>query len=110
MISQGKQYLTTAWWLSFWPGLAIILTTLSLNLLSNWMRIALDPVQRWRLEMRGTRMAEHLLGVRNLSVDFHRRLAPSTPCAMSAFIWTGARRWPFLGESGSGKSVSRRRS
>lgn len=53
MISQGKQYLTTAWWLSFWPGLAIILTTLSLNLLSNWMRIALDPVQRWRLEMRG---------------------------------------------------------
>lgn len=55
MISQGKQYLTTAWWLSFWPGLAIILTTLSLNLLSNWMRIALDPVQRWRLEMKGRR-------------------------------------------------------
>lgn len=53
MISQGRQYLTTAWWLSFWPGLAIILTTLSLNLLSNWLRIALDPVQRWRLEMRG---------------------------------------------------------
>lgn len=53
MISQGRQYLTNAWWLSFWPGLAIILTTLSLNLLSNWLRIALDPVQRWRLEMRG---------------------------------------------------------
>ncbi|QEU08497.1 ABC transporter permease [Paracoccus yeei] len=53
MIAQGKQYLTNAWWLSFWPGLAIILTTLSLNLLSNWLRIALDPVQRWRLEMRG---------------------------------------------------------
>jgi peptide/nickel transport system permease protein len=52
MIAQGKQYLTNAWWLSFWPGLAIILTTLSLNLLSSWMRIALDPTQRWRLEMR----------------------------------------------------------
>lgn len=52
MISQGRQYLTTAWWLSVWPGLAIILTTLSLNLLSNWMRIALDPTQRWRFEMR----------------------------------------------------------
>lgn len=52
MISQGRQYLTTAWWLSFWPGLAIILTTLSLNLLSSWMRVALDPTQRWRLEMR----------------------------------------------------------
>jgi peptide/nickel transport system permease protein len=53
MISQGRQYLTNAWWLSFWPGLAIIMTTLSLNLLSNWLRIALDPVQRWRLEMKG---------------------------------------------------------
>ena len=53
MISQGRQYLQNAWWLSFWPGLAIILTTMSLNLLSNWMRIALDPVQRWRLEMKG---------------------------------------------------------
>ena len=50
MVAQGRPYLTTAWWLSFWPGMAIILTTLSLNLLSNWMRTALDPVQRWRLE------------------------------------------------------------
>lgn len=55
MISQGRQYLTNAWWLSFWPGLAIILTTMSLNLLSNWLRIALDPVQRWRLEMKGSK-------------------------------------------------------
>ncbi len=55
MISQGRQYLTNAWWLSFWPGLAIILTTMSLNLLSNWMRIALDPVQRWRLQMKGSK-------------------------------------------------------
>ncbi|SMC77817.1 ABC transporter permease [Primorskyibacter flagellatus] len=51
MVSQGRPYLTTAWWLSFWPGLAIVLTTLSLNLLSNWMRTALDPQQRWRLEI-----------------------------------------------------------
>ncbi|WP_174803764.1 ABC transporter permease [Martelella limonii] len=51
MVSQGRQYLTTAWWLAFWPGLAIILTTMSLNLLSSWMRIALNPTQRWRLEI-----------------------------------------------------------
>ncbi|MCF2906476.1 ABC transporter permease [Octadecabacter sp. CECT 8868] len=51
MVSQGRPYLTTAWWLSFWPGLAIILTTLSLNLVSNWLRTALDPAQRWRLEI-----------------------------------------------------------
>jgi peptide/nickel transport system permease protein len=51
MVSQGRPYLTTAWWLSLWPGVMIVLTTLSLNLLSNWMRTALDPVQRWRLEI-----------------------------------------------------------
>ncbi len=51
MVSQGKNYLQAAWWLSFFPGLAIMLTALSLNLLSSWIRIALDPVQRWRLEV-----------------------------------------------------------
>lgn len=51
MVSQGRPYLMTAWWLSFWPGLAIVLTTLSLNLLSNWLRVVLDPQQRWRLEI-----------------------------------------------------------
>ncbi len=50
MVSQGRPYLIKAWWLSFWPGLAIVLTTLSLNILSNWLRVALDPAQRWRLE------------------------------------------------------------
>ncbi|WP_227819966.1 ABC transporter permease [Marinobacterium aestuarii] len=51
MIAQGRAYLNQAWWLAFWPGIAIILTTMSLNLLSGWLRIALDPLQRWRLEM-----------------------------------------------------------
>jgi len=55
MVSQGRPYLTTAWWLAFWPGLLIVITALSLNLLSNWMRIALDPNQRWRLEARSTK-------------------------------------------------------
>jgi peptide/nickel transport system permease protein len=55
MVAQGRPYLTTAWWLSFWPGLVIILTALALNVLSNWMRIALDPTQRWRLEIGGRR-------------------------------------------------------
>jgi peptide/nickel transport system permease protein len=53
MVAQGRQYLANAWWLAFWPGLTIILTTLSLNLLSGWLRIVLDPAQRWRLEIGG---------------------------------------------------------
>jgi peptide/nickel transport system permease protein len=55
MVAQGRNYLGLAWWLAFWPGLAIMLTTLALNLLSSWMRIATDPVQRWRLEVADAR-------------------------------------------------------
>jgi peptide/nickel transport system permease protein len=51
MVAQGRGYLASAWWLAFFPGVAIMLTTLALNLLSGWMRIATDPVQRWRLEV-----------------------------------------------------------
>lgn len=50
MVAQGRNYLTQAWWLAFFPGLMIMLTTLSANLLSNWLRLITDPVQRWRLE------------------------------------------------------------
>jgi peptide/nickel transport system permease protein len=52
MVAQGQSYLGTAWWVAFWPGLAITLTAMSLNLLANWVRIVSDPVQRWRLETR----------------------------------------------------------
>ena len=51
MVAQGRNYLSSAWWLAFWPGLMIMLTTLALNLLSAWVRVAADPVQRWRLEL-----------------------------------------------------------
>jgi peptide/nickel transport system permease protein len=51
MVAQGRNYLSSAWWLAFFPGLAIMLTTLSLNLLSGWLRTVTDPAQRWRLEM-----------------------------------------------------------
>jgi len=50
MVAAGRNYLTNAWWLAFWPGLAIVLTAMSANLLSNWLRIAIDPALRWRLE------------------------------------------------------------
>jgi peptide/nickel transport system permease protein len=51
MVASGRQYLQNAWWLSFFPGLFIMLTTLSLNLLANWLRTATDPQQRWRLSI-----------------------------------------------------------
>lgn len=36
MVSSGQPYITSAWWLSVWPGFAILLTALSLNLVANW--------------------------------------------------------------------------
>jgi peptide/nickel transport system permease protein len=55
MVAAGRNYLQTAWWLAFFPGLAIIITTLSLNILAHWARTAADPQQRWRLQLSLTR-------------------------------------------------------
>lgn len=43
MLIAGKQTLGTAWWLSAFPGLAILLTVLGYNLLGEGIRDALDP-------------------------------------------------------------------
>lgn len=43
MVSDGRLYLTTAWWVSTFPGLAIALTVLSLVFLGDWLRDRLDP-------------------------------------------------------------------
>jgi peptide/nickel transport system permease protein len=48
MIAQGRDHIRSAWWLVALPGLAIMLTALSLNLLAAWVRTITDPVQRWR--------------------------------------------------------------
>lgn len=50
MVATGRNFLTSAWWLAVFPGLAILLTALATNLLSNWLRIATNPMLRWRLE------------------------------------------------------------
>jgi peptide/nickel transport system permease protein len=50
MVAQGRNYLNIAWWLAFFPGLMIMVSTLSANILSNWVRMVSDPVQRSRLE------------------------------------------------------------
>lgn len=48
MLSQGRAYATSAWWLIMFPGVAILLTALSLNLIASWARAVTDPVTRWR--------------------------------------------------------------
>jgi peptide/nickel transport system permease protein len=46
MVSDGRSYMSTAYWVSLWPGLAIMLVVLSCNLLGDWLRLRLDPKLR----------------------------------------------------------------
>lgn len=46
MIDKGREYLGTAWWISLFPGLALMLTVLSVSLIGDWLRDALDPTLR----------------------------------------------------------------
>jgi peptide/nickel transport system permease protein len=42
-LSEGRNYMAVAWWVSTFPGLAILLTILSVNLLGDGLRDTLDP-------------------------------------------------------------------
>ncbi|MHB1646314.1 MAG: ABC transporter permease [Candidatus Acididesulfobacter diazotrophicus] len=43
MLSRGKTYIMIAWWLTLFPGIAILMTVLSFNLMGEAVRDALDP-------------------------------------------------------------------
>jgi peptide/nickel transport system permease protein len=43
MLSAGRKYLTNAPWIAAFPGLAIMFTSLGMNLLGDWLRDVLDP-------------------------------------------------------------------
>jgi peptide/nickel transport system permease protein len=45
MVAEGREYLTQAWWVTFFPGLAIMATAFAANVLSNHYRTATDPLQ-----------------------------------------------------------------
>ena len=46
MLRDGQRVLQSAWWLALFPGIALVLTVLTLNLLGDAMRDALDPRAR----------------------------------------------------------------
>jgi len=43
MLSSGRDYLMTAWWIAIIPGIVIFLTTLCMSLVGDWVRDNLDP-------------------------------------------------------------------
>ncbi|WP_138466660.1 ABC transporter permease [Poseidonocella sp. HB161398] len=52
-IANGKNYMLLAWWPITFPGLAIALTVLSINLFANWLRVTTDPAEREKRHARG---------------------------------------------------------
>jgi peptide/nickel transport system permease protein len=48
MVAEGREYLSSAWWLATLPGLCILLTCLAANLMGDWLRQRLDPKFRQR--------------------------------------------------------------
>ena len=43
MIAQGQKFLTSTWWMSIMPGVAIFLIVMSFNFLGDWLRDRFDP-------------------------------------------------------------------
>ena len=41
--AEGRGFLSSAWWISTMPGIALALTVLAFNLLGDWIRDAMDP-------------------------------------------------------------------
>lgn len=64
MLADGREYVTDAWWLSVFPGVAIMLAALSFNLLGDGLRDVLDPTQRTsrRRPARARQTAEQATG------------------------------------------------
>jgi peptide/nickel transport system permease protein len=48
MIGEGREYLNTAWWIAIVPGIAIVVTTMTISLIGDWLRDVLDPTLRAR--------------------------------------------------------------
>ena len=43
MVSDGRDFLTTAWWVSVFPGIAIAVTVVGFVLMGEWLRDRFDP-------------------------------------------------------------------
>lgn len=48
MVSDGRNYIQANWWIATFPGLAIVITVLGINLFGDWLRDTLDPRMRGR--------------------------------------------------------------
>ena len=43
IVADGREYVASEWWIALFPGLAILITVMAMNLLGDWLREELDP-------------------------------------------------------------------
>jgi len=48
IVADGREYIADEWWIAFFPGLAILITVMGVNLLGDWLREDLDPKLRFQ--------------------------------------------------------------
>jgi peptide/nickel transport system permease protein len=48
IVSDGRSYIDAEWWIALFPGLAILITVMGINLVGDWLREDLDPKRRNR--------------------------------------------------------------
>src|SRR5262249_52843606 len=94
MVADGRGLIERAWWVSILPGIAILVTVLSLNMLGDWVRDRLDPKLRrvWRRLMMRTHRLRWRGGRGPRRTDSTPRIAaPSLPRIWALLV--GRRRW-----------------
>ena len=84
-VATGKAYIFNAWWLATFPGFAIALTVLAINLVASWARVTSDPQER---EKRFARQLRALIGTNAAPTAARDRI--SSRSAISSFTSTRA--------------------
>jgi peptide/nickel transport system permease protein len=111
ILADGRQFMMVTPWMPIFPGLAILLTVLSINLVADGMADYFDPkltkgyAPRHPLPPRMAIASDKVLAVRDLTTVFRLGAGVLTAVNRVSFELGSGQVLGIVGESGSGKSV-----